>query len=615
MKLSKIFARLGRRVARRAVKPINAQAVPVPCGPEGAVARDRVKIDGAYWFEGRVVLLGWITGDATIGLRIGDADLRTVQRRLARPDVAKHFSLADGANLGFLMVAEAADGNGLRLTWRHGDADAKASAPIKVAALNDSIVSDTAGLRAAFEQVLGGTDPGTDLIAHLSRTAVLSADVTTGPGMAGAIDGAACCSESGLTVVWGWTVLRPDADSWIEDESGTRHALKPERTFRLFRRDVQEAATRMFPQARSDHGFVALLRTGAPGASVQLKAARDGATKLLAQAQVGTIGSDPVTAARFLFSIPTSVAEFARRAQLIDSPILDPLIEARNALWTPRADHVRVLGSMPTTPRVSVIVPLYGRLDFVEHQLMEFCRDPWFAQHAELIYVLDDPNLFESLKYEAEALHRLYPVPFSWIAGATNRGFAGANNLGAAHARAPFLLFLNSDAFPQKPGWIEPLLAALEVRPELGAVGPRLVYPDGSIQHAGMSFMRLDEQGIWINHHPNQGQAASLDPARGLTVLPSITGACMAMRRSAFDQVGGWDCGYLIGDFEDSDLCLKLRDKGLKIGYLPDVELVHLERQTFNMLGHDDFRIRVTFLNASRHQRRWERLITQAVTA
>jgi GT2 family glycosyltransferase len=149
----------------------------------------------------------------------------------------------------------------------------------------------------------------------------------------------------------------------------------------------------------------------------------------------------------------------------------------------------------------------------------------------------------------------------------------------------------------------------LECRPNIGAVGPRLVFGNGSIQHAGMDFQQRDELGIWVNHHPNMGLDPSLDPHTKLTLVPAVTGACLTLRRSDFDRVGGWDTGYLIGDFEDSDLCLKLRAQGQHVAYLPTVQLTHLERQSFKLLGDDEFRTRVVVYNAVRHQNRWRALI------
>jgi O-antigen biosynthesis protein len=173
--------------------------------------------------------------------------------------------------------------------------------------------------------------------------------------------------------------------------------------------------------------------------------------------------------------------------------------------------EVHQLGNDIEEPQASIIIPLFGRIDFVEHQLIEFSRDDWIISNAEIIYVLDDPKIVDSFAELTHSWHRLYKVPFKWIWGGTNRGFSAANNLGVEHSCAPVLTFLNSDAFPQNPGWLQNLIEELETNPNFGAVAPRLVYGDGSIQHVGISFVRREDLGIWINHHPQMGLDSALD--------------------------------------------------------------------------------------------------------
>jgi GT2 family glycosyltransferase len=166
-------------------------------------------------------------------------------------------------------------------------------------------------------------------------------------------------------------------------------------------------------------------------------------------------------------------------------------------------------------------------------------------------------------------------------------------------------VFLNSDAFAKAPGWVSQLQDALLEHPDFGAIGVRLLFADGGIQHAGMVFAYEENLGVWINKHPMMGMDPSVDPRRGLVEVPAVTAACVAVRRDAFDAVGGFDGGFLFGDFEDSDLCLKLKERGYRIGYLPDVELVHLERQSLRQLGDNAFRFKVVLYNAGRHSRKW----------
>ena len=186
--------------------------------------------------------------------------------------------------------------------------------------------------------------------------------------------------------------------------------------------------------------------------------------------------------------------------------------------------------------------------------------------------------------------------------------------MGVEYATAHYLLFLNSDAFPKNPGWVEQLTDALNSNSDYGVVSPRLLFADGSIQHAGMEFVYRNELSIWTNHHPNMGIDPSLDPHTEAIMVPAVTGACMLMTRALFDSVGGWDNGYPIGDFEDSDLCFKIREQGKHCIYVPTVELTHLERQSFNLTGAPDFRTKVVIYNATRHQNKWSSLLQQSVS-
>ena len=112
--------------------------------------------------------------------------------------------------------------------------------------------------------------------------------------------------------------------------------------------------------------------------------------------------------------------------------------------------------------------------------------------------------------------------------------------------------------------------------------------------------------GMYMNNHPHMGMERDYDPATGLTEMPMVTGACIAMRREVFERLGGWDEGFVAGDFEDSDLCLRAREAGFRIGYDPDVELTHLERQSFrDPSDTHDRRRRITLLNAVRYNQKW----------
>jgi GT2 family glycosyltransferase len=288
--------------------------------------------------------------------------------------------------------------------------------------------------------------------------------------------------------------------------------------------------------------------------------------------------------------------------------VVGPAIELLNRGRLKQRPQVGVLefGTPPAEPRFTIIVPLYGRIDFVEHQLALFSAHPP-SRGFDFIYVLDDPPKRREAQFLFASAYERYGIPFRALLFDRNVGFAPANNIGLQYARGEYVCFLNSDAFPGTPDWLERLAGRLERHPELGAVGPLLLYEDDSIQHQGMSFRQLREFGDWyFAQHPGKG----LQPngATGLRQCISITGACMVMKRELAERVGGFDEAYAIGDFEDSDLCLKLHRMGLDCAVDLDVQLYHLERKSQAASGHS-WRMNLTLYNAWLHQRRWERTI------
>src|SRR5205085_348626 len=115
-------------------------------------------------------------------------------------------------------------------------------------------------------------------------------------------------------------------------------------------------------------------------------------------------------------------------------------------------------GTPPTEPDVSIVVPLYKRLDLLEQQLAQFALDS-DMRGVELIYVLDSPELAGQLKDIARQLHDLYRIAFQIVFLTRNVGFSGANNAVASIATGRLLLLLNSDVFPADKGWVSRMQA------------------------------------------------------------------------------------------------------------------------------------------------------------
>ncbi|MCE3223970.1 MAG: protein of unknown function, putative Glycosyl transferase [Nitrospira sp.] len=173
-----------------------------------------------------------------------------------------------------------------------------------------------------------------------------------------------------------------------------------------------------------------------------------------------------------------------------------------------------------------------------------------------------------------------------------NLGFAKACNQGARAARGEYLVFLNNDTIPLQ-GWLAPLIEEVRAHSDVAVVGSKLLYEDGTIQHAGVAFSRE----WFLPYHIYRGVDAHAACVSRRRELECVTAACMLVRRDVFAHVGGFDEGYRNG-FEDVDLCLKIREQKWKIVYQPQSVLYHLESRTPGRKAHDSD-------NSRRLQERW----------
>jgi GT2 family glycosyltransferase len=169
---------------------------------------------------------------------------------------------------------------------------------------------------------------------------------------------------------------------------------------------------------------------------------------------------------------------------------------------------------------------------------------------------------------------------------------------------------------PVRSRWLSSLIKSYNDIADVGVIAPKLLYGDGSIQHAGMKFLRYGPwENLFINDHPKKGLPNFVERNSCPQELAAVTGACMMVSRELYDDVGGIDEEYIIGDFEDSDLCLKLHAKGFKNYYIPGVELFHLERQSLS-LNHnhgEQGKRNQTLYNCWLFNQKWEQYILENI--
>lgn len=215
--------------------------------------------------------------------------------------------------------------------------------------------------------------------------------------------------------------------------------------------------------------------------------------------------------------------------------------------------------------RVSIVIPFRDRPELLRNCLRSL---RWSAfRNVEVVLVdngSEDPRTGRvlaraSARHDVRLVSRPGPFNFSLLC-----------NAGAAAATGDHLVFLNNDTEVLSRRWLERMLA-LAADPAVGVVGATLLYPDRTIQHAGI-LPRSD--GMWV--HPYRGQPEAAARPRAVRSVPAVTAACLMIRRDLFSELGGFDENLPL-TLNDVDLCRRVRDRGKLVLVTPRARLLHYE--------------------------------------
>jgi O-antigen biosynthesis protein len=245
-----------------------------------------------------------------------------------------------------------------------------------------------------------------------------------------------------------------------------------------------------------------------------------------------------------------------------DGTIEDGLRPGTFCVRNPLSDH----------PLVSILIPTKDQPRLLQQCIESLDRSSY--RNYEIVLIDNGSErpetkaLYDSLGQRPHVRMISWPGPFN---------FAAINNDAAHHARGEMLLLLNDDTEAVNPDWMERMLE-LAIQPEVGAVGAKLLYGDGTIQHAGVILGICRLTGHYQKRFPGNS-AGYGNRLVCIQNLSAVTGACLMMRRSVFHEAGGFDVGFRVSH-NDIDLCLKVRRLGYQVLWTPYAELRHHESAT-----------------------------------
>ncbi len=245
--------------------------------------------------------------------------------------------------------------------------------------------------------------------------------------------------------------------------------------------------------------------------------------------------------------------------------------------------NFRVRYRLPSEPAVLIVMPTGGNMPRLTEAVESVLADTRYSNYR--LAVADNSDGSDVREYCA----RFADDPRATVVDFRGQpfNFSRLCNRAAAIGEEPLVLFLNDDVKVNTPGWLR-AMAELATQPGVGAVGARLLFPDGKIQHAGVTLGIFGCAG-----HAFRGLPGDVRHYFGFADVirdcAAVTGACLMTPRRVFDELGGFDEVDLPVAFQDVDYCLKAVAKGLRVIYTPFAELYHFEsasKENRHLISH-----------------------------
>ena len=224
---------------------------------------------------------------------------------------------------------------------------------------------------------------------------------------------------------------------------------------------------------------------------------------------------------------------------------------------------------------VSIIIPTKDLADILDVCLKSIFGKTTYKNYE--VIVIDNGSTEKKTVRCLESWQQQQPKKFNYYSYDVPFNYSQINNYGVEQARGEYLLFLNNDTEVISKDWLEGMVEQAQ-RPSIGAVGSLLLYPDDTIQHAGV-VLGIGGVAGHSHKHLHVSQSGYISQAVSTNNYSAVTGACMMCRREVFESVGGFEEKLAIA-FNDVDLCLKIARRGYRNIYLPHVMLYHYESKS-----------------------------------
>lgn len=252
----------------------------------------------------------------------------------------------------------------------------------------------------------------------------------------------------------------------------------------------------------------------------------------------------------------------------------------------------RISFELDKKPKISIIIPTKNNTKILKRCIDSIAKKTNYKNFE--IIVINNSSDLDTIK------NNINSTPYNLISYTENFNFSKINNLAVKHSSGELLLFLNDDTKILDPNWLDELVGLI-LQKDVGIVGPKLLLSDGTIQHAGMAFLKTGS-----GFHPFMRHAENSDSYHGflnsMRDCSAVTGACLMIKKEIFNKIGGFDNQFDLY-YGDADLCFKVIEIGYRIVYTPFTKLLHEGSLTIrnSNISHFDVENHLAFIKKWPH--------------